>query len=310
MRTCGKIGYMSPSDFSLHGAVDLGARKAATERRASGGSPYVIEVTEETFNAEVAERSRSVPVVIDFWATWCQPCKQLSPILEKLAQEGGGRWILAKVDVDANQRLAAAMRVQSIPTVLAVFGGQMINGFMGALPEPEVRQWLDEILAVTEGARPEAGEVPSDQAGAQPDQEEAVDPRFVQARDAIDRGDLDAAAAAYQKVLADAPADELAKMGLAQVEVVRRTRDLDEAAARRDAAANPNDGDAQCRVADLDMRSGRIEEAFDRLVGVVRRTKDDDREKARVHLLKLFEAMPPSDPRVKSARAALTSALF
>lgn len=301
---------MSPSDFSLHGAVDLGARKAATERRASGGSPYVIEVTEETFNAEVAERSRSVPVVIDFWATWCQPCKQLSPILEKLAQEGGGRWILAKVDVDANQRLAAAMRVQSIPTVLAVFGGQMINGFMGALPEPEVRQWLDEILAVTEGARPEAGEVPSDQAGAQPDQEEAVDPRFVQARDAIDRGDLDAAAAAYQKVLADAPADELAKMGLAQVEVVRRTRDLDEAAARRDAAANPNDGDAQCRVADLDMRSGRIEEAFDRLVGVVRRTKDDDREKARVHLLKLFEAMPPSDPRVKSARAALTSALF
>ena len=302
---------MSPSDFSLHGAIDLGARRAAAERRAAGGSAHVIEVNEDDFNAEVVERSRSVPVVIDFWATWCQPCKQLSPILEKLAQEAAGRWILAKVDVDANQRLAAAMRVQSLPTVIAVFGGQVLNGFMGALPEAQVRQWLDEILAAIdqvqqEGLPPEGPGPAQEQPGA----EAAMDPGYAEAGEAIDRGDLDAALAAYQKILDNEPADEAAKVGLAQVELLRRARALDDAAVRRDAAANPNDPDAQCRVADLDMVAGRVEEAFDRLVGAVRRTKGEDREKVRVHLLKLFEVVPPGDPRVKRARGALTSALF
>ncbi|MQA84686.1 MAG: thioredoxin [Streptosporangiales bacterium] len=300
---------MQPSDFSLHGAVDLGARRAAAERRtAGGGSPNVIEVTEETFNTEVVERSRSVPVVIDFWATWCQPCKQLSPILEKLAQEAGGRWILAKVDVDANQQLAAAMRVQSLPTVIAVFAGQAVHGFMGALPESQVRQWLDQLLtaverAQAEGQPPEVGE-------ATEVPEEPADPELVEANDAINRGDLDAAAVAFQKILSRAPADEAAKVGLAQVELMRRGRDVDADAARREAAANPNDVEAQCRVADIDMLAGRMEEAFDRLVGTVRRTKGEDRERARIHLLTLFDVMPAGDPRVKRARAALTSALY
>src|SRR6516164_8050568 len=143
-------------DFSLRGAVDLGARQAAAQRRqqaaqASGSGDqtgYVIDVTDETFNADVVDRSRSVPVVMDLWAEWCGPCKQLSPVLEKLAAEAEGAWVLAKMDVDANPQLSAALQVQSIPMVLAVIGGQLVPGFLGALPEAQVRQWLTQVLQV------------------------------------------------------------------------------------------------------------------------------------------------------------------
>src|SRR5579862_7976304 len=146
-------GIMQPRDFSLYGAVDLGARQAAAQRRqqaaesaeASGGT--VIEVSEQTFNVDVVERSRTVPVIMDLWAEWCGPCKQLSPVLEKLAVEAGGQWILAKVDVDANPQLSAALQVQSIPMVVAVVGGQLVDGFLGALPEAQVKQWIGQVMA-------------------------------------------------------------------------------------------------------------------------------------------------------------------
>ena len=150
---------MQPRDFSLYGAVDLGARQAAAQRRqqaaqpagpAGSGSGPVIDVTEETFTTDVVERSRTTPVIIDLWADWCGPCKQLSPVLEKLAAEADGQWILAKVDVDANPQLSAALQVQSIPMVVAVIGGQLVDGFLGAMPEAQVRQWVDQVLEVAE----------------------------------------------------------------------------------------------------------------------------------------------------------------
>ena len=181
---------MQSRDFSIHGAVDLGARQAAAQRQQQaakagtpGGTPggtsggagtAVIDVTEETFNSLVVERSRTTPVIIDLWAEWCGPCKQLSPVLEKLAGEAAGQWILAKIDVDANPRLSQALQVQSIPMVVAVIGGQLVDGFLGALPEAQVRQWISQVMAAAEQLGVGPGGAPGDE-GTEPGSPQAAD---------------------------------------------------------------------------------------------------------------------------------------
>jgi putative thioredoxin len=312
-------GRMTSSDFSLHGAVDLGARQAAAKRAqerpaAAGGSSSVIDVTDATFNAEVIDRSRDVPVLVDFWADWCQPCKQLGPILEKLANEAAGRWLLAKVDIDANPGLAqqlSRMGVQGIPFVAAVVAGQMLPVLNGAAPEAQVRQVLDQLFDALreQGLMPE-GAGPADPANGQAQQQPAADPVQVEAEAALQRGDLDAAASAFGKMLETQPNDTYAKSGLALVELQRRVESHDPQQARKDAADHPGDAAAQARVADLDLVEGRVDEAFDRLIGTVRRTSGDERDTARKHLLSLFEVLPPDDPRVATARRRLASALF
>jgi putative thioredoxin len=315
---------MQPRDFSLYGAVDLGARQAAAQRRQQAaeaatqdgapGNGAVIEVTEQTFNIDVVERSRTTPVIIDLWAEWCQPCKQLSPVLEKLAAEAEGQWILAKVDVDANPQLAAALQVQSIPMVVAVIGGQLVDGFLGALPEAQVRQWLGQVMAAADKmGLPAADGAPrtARHDGAEgTDGADAMPPGFAEARAAMERGDMDGAEKAFEQALAASPGDPIATAGLAQVKLIRRVTSYDQAQVRRDAAGNPADVTAQVAVADIDMATGHVDEAFDRLLGVVRRTSGEDRDKARAHLVGLFEILPPRDTRVAKARSALSSLLF
>jgi putative thioredoxin len=216
--------------------------------------------------------------------------------------------MLAKVDVDANPRLAQAFQAQSIPMVAAIIGGQIVDAFAGARPEAEVKQWLTQVLAVAEQLGV-AVAAPAD--GAEPG--EALDdlpPALAAARDAMETGDLDGAARALEKALTDAPGDSLAKSWLSQVNLMRRVSSYDPATVSREAAAHPEDVDAQLRVADFEMASGDAEKAFDRILAVVKRTSGAERNTARLHLLDLFEVLSPEDERLKKARTQLTLLLF
>ncbi|MFJ7903467.1 tetratricopeptide repeat protein [Streptomyces sp. NPDC096198] len=324
---------MQPRNMSMSGVVDLSAVKAAQEakakaeqaraeaaRQGGGGavSPadLVIDVDEAGFELDVLQRSTEVPVVIDFWAEWCQPCKQLSPLLERLAEEYNGRFVLAKIDVDANQMLMQQFGVQGIPAVFAVVAGQALPLFQGVAPEQQVRETLDQLVQVAEqrfgltgltvdpdaeqGGAPAAAEVPAG----------PYDVLLEAAVRALDAGDLGGAVQAYKNVLSDDPGNTEAKLGLAQAELLQRVGDLDPQRVRKEAAEKPGDVAAQIAAADLDLVGGHVEDAFGRLVDTVARTAGEDRDAARLRLLELFEVVGADDPRVSAARRALARALF
>jgi putative thioredoxin len=317
---------MPMNSIPAYGAVDLGALAAArqaqeqAEQRAAARAsdpnalPVVVDVTDASFQTDVMDLSVQVPIVLDLWASWCGPCKALSPILERLADEYGGRWVLAKVDVDANPAIAQAFQVQSIPSVFAVIGGRPLPLFQGALPEQQIRAYLEELLKLaaangvsgTLGAGTRGAGGPGDAAPAEP----PADPRMEAAYDAIEAGDWAAARAAYQQILDAAPADPVAKAGIALVGVFERVDGADHAAVLSAADAAPDDLPAQERAADVLVLDGRPIEAFARLIGAIRFSSGADRDRLRTHLLDLFEVVGPDDPAVSRARIDLASALF
>jgi len=319
--------------LDLRGAVDLGALAKRRPAAGNGASPtatatapgtpgadagaasgLVIDVTDASFMVDVIQRSSTVPVVIDFWADWCQPCKQLSPVLERLAAQYQGAFLLAKIDLDANPQLGQAFQVQSIPAVFAVLRGQPVPLFQGAQPEPQVRAVIEELLRVAAAngvtGRIEVDDAPPPVDDAQPSEEEELPPLLQAAYDAIERGDLPAAITAYETALRENPSDEEARLGLAQVKLLERTQDVDLTKARTSAAADPQDVEAQLLVADIDLLGGHVDDAFARLISTVKVTSGPERDRVRQRLIELFEVVGSQDPRVGAARLALANALF
>lgn len=311
---------MRPS-FSTSGVVDLSALKkpaasAGPAGPAAGGSPSgaraagpasanVVDVTEADFQTAVIDRSQQLPIVLDLWAEWCEPCKQLSPVLERLADEFGGRFLLAKVDTDANPRLAQALRVQGIPAVKAIVQGQLIGEFTGVMPEAEVRQWLTQLVTMAESEFGMTG--PAD---AAPLPTPPLDPLLQAAYEALESDDLDGAARALQNLLAEQPANAEAKAMLSQVELLRRTTSADPAALLAAAQAAPQDVEAQCAAADVLLATGQAEEAVALLLEAVRGSSGAERDRARLLLIEYFDMLGNDHPAVPKARQRLAALLF
>lgn len=303
----------------LRGAVDLSTLRARAAQPAvdapagaapTGSAPsLVFDATDETFG-QVLELSRTVPVVVDLWAEWCGPCKQLSPILEKVVGELGGRLVLAKVDVDANPQLAQGFRAQSIPMVVALVAGQPVPLFTGAVPEQQVREVFAQLLqlAAQHGV---TGTVPVEAAPETAAEEEPqLPPLHLEAFDAIEAGDYARAVGAYERALAENPRDEDARAGLGQVRLLERIEGVDLQAARDAAASAPTDIPAQFTAADLDLAGGHVEDAFARLLDLFAALPGDERAPVRERLLDLFGLVGTADPRVIRARGRLSSLLF
>lgn len=299
--------------LDARGAVDLStlARPATPPPGSPGGLPaapaHVRDVDQTTF-ADVVQSSTQHPVVVVLWAPWSEVSQQVAADLAALAEEDAGRWLLARIDAEANPQVAAAFQAQSVPTVVAVLGGQPLPLFQGAYPREQVRGVIDQLLAAAE-ANGITGRV-SAEAPAEPEPEPALPPLHQAAYDAIERDDLPAAREAYEQALRENPRDAMARAGLAQVGLMERTAGADPRAVREAAAARPTDVDAQLAVADLDVFAGAVEDAFGRLVDLVRRTSGDERERVRLRLVDLFEVLGAEDPRVVAARRALASALY
>ncbi|MFC6162368.1 tetratricopeptide repeat protein [Kribbella sp. NPDC058693] len=314
---------MSQSNFSRPGAIDLsGLRKPAGAAPGAPGAPggqggggaagsYVLNVSEPTFQSDVIERSLQVPVVVEFWSQRSQGSVALGPVLARLSTEYAGKFLLARIDIDANPQLAQAVGVQTVPLVIAVLRGQVVPLFQGALGEPEARQYLDQLLtvAVANGITGRAEPVGPADPDADSAEEPPPNPRYEKAENAVAAGDLDGAIAAYEELLKETPADAEAKSGLARVQLVKRTQDVP-ADVRTRAADNPADVEAQMLVADVDLMGGHVDDAFARLISTVQATSGDERNTVRLHLLELFEVVGADDDRVIKARRRLMSALF
>ena len=296
---------------------------------AGADADLVKDSSDRTFMADVVEASRTVPVIVDFWAPWCGPCKQLGPILEKSVQAARGKVRLVKVNIDENPQIAAQLRVQSIPAVFAFFQGRPIDGFMGALPESQVKQWIDRLVKA---------------AGAEGD-DGGLEEALAAAREALEAGDTETAGAIYSQILQADQTVAAAYAGLARVlmasdrlddavqfldqvpaelakdqdiaaartalDLARQTADIGPVNELNDRLArDPDDHEARFDLAMAQYASGRREEAVEALLEIVRRDREWNEQAARKQLVKFFEAFGPTDKLTILARRKLSSILF
>ena len=314
---------MSSSSFNRPGAVDLSALKQkAQQQQAStpagpttAGGSYVVEVTEQTFEAETIRRSVKHPVVVELYSPRVPSGQQLSDTLIEIANSSGGKFLLARLNVDTAPGIVQALGLQAVPTVIALIGGQVAPLFQGVLAKDQVQAAIDQLLkaAVANGivgrAEPAGTPAPATPDSAASPAEPETDPRFAAADEALARGDFAAAEAEFDKLLAVNPGDTEAQVGKAQASLYARATRYDPQIVLTAARADQSVG-VQLDAADVEMVSGQVEDAFDRLLGLIRSTSGDERNQVRVRLLELFETVGNADPRVLKARRDLMTALF
>lgn len=286
----------------MTGAVDLSGLKQRAQSKGAGGGPAGVEVTEANFDAEVVLRSDQVPVVVLLWSPRSPVCAQLMDDLGALVSEDGGTWSLATVNVDAVPRVGAQFGIEGVPTVVALAAGRPLDVIEGGLPREQLRGWINAILTATAGKL-------SGATGSGPARPEPVDPALERAREALDAGDFPGAAAAYQAILDGDPNHVEAKAALKQITFLERASSQP-ADVLEVAEADPDDIEAAFGAADVQILSQDTAGAFDRLVGLVKRTSGDDRAKVRTRLIELFELFDPADPEVIAGRRKLANALY
>ncbi|WP_341928015.1 tetratricopeptide repeat protein [Nocardioides psychrotolerans] len=294
------------------GAAPGVASAAGAGGAPTGSSSYALDVTEENFQA-VVEQSMTAPVMLAFYSRTRMPeSGQLADDLAALSGEFEGKFLVGLVDIDAAPGIAQAMQIPSIPLVVAVLDGRPAPLLQDALPIEELRATLTQVMQglAAQGMTARHQPLPGAAAPEEADGEPQADPRYAAAEDALGRGDVDAAVVEYQKLVTANPADVEAAGGLAMAKVLQRTQGVDPAAARAAADSAPDDVETQTLVADLDLLDGAVEDAFGRIVELVRRSAGDEKNAAREHLLGLFAAVGNDDPRVLKGRQSLASALF
>ena len=298
-------------NFSRPGAVDLSALKQPASRPAApGGGSYVVDITEQNFQSAALEASMQHVVVLSLWSPRSPQSADFNAVLAKVTNSFDGQIVLAQVDVDSNAAIAQALDAKGVPMVVGLVKGQPVPLFTGTLDEAEVLRYFSELIKVAAENGLTGRAQPVGSAGADAEAEEPDDPRFAAADEAFGAGDFTTAVAEYEKLLAQYPADSEINERLAGVKLLARTTGVDLQAARKAAADAPDDLEAQMLVADLDVSGGHVDDAFDRLIQLIKRTSGDDRETVRTRLVELFTIVGVADPRVAAARRALASALF
>ena len=257
-----------------------------------------IQVSVENLSNEILPLSLVRPVIILMWSPRSSESVEMIKTLGKLETDYNGAFALARVDVDANPEVGQAFQTKSVPYAVAIIAEQMVPLFEQSYPEAQVKMVIDKVLTLA--SEQGIGEAPVEQ----------IEPEETEALDALESGDYIKAEAAYKKWLARKPAENLAKLGLAQTQLLIRTKGLDLNAVVAQSALTPTDVDLQLRAADVEIVNGGVEAAFSRLLHAIKATTGDERTKVKNHLLQLFALVDPSDPRLAAARKELASALF
>ncbi len=257
-----------------------------------------IEVSVENLSNDILPLSLVRPVIVLMWSPRSVESVEMVKLLGKLERDYKETFALARVDIEAHPQVAQAFQTKSIPYAVAIIAEQMVPLFEQPYPEAQVKMVLDKVLTLA-----------SEQGVGHPPVEQ-MEPEEIEAMDALEAGNLVAAEAAYKKWLARKPAENLAKLGLAQTQLLIRTEALDLNAVIEQSTQNPSDIDLQLKAADVEIVNGGVEAAFTRLLHAVRATTGDDRAKVKDHLLNLFALVDQSDPRLVAARKELASALF